>query len=231
MSLLDALITNLENGVTNRPAGSLFGAMAQLDPTRHHNFMEDFDYYLAADWVVTEVGAATQALADADGGALLITNAAADNDSSFQQKVGESFTIETSRKAYFRARLAVSDALESDFLAGLQITDTTPLDAPDGVWFQKDDDDALLDVRHAIGAVVTEDLGIATVVDATFLTMEWYFDGISRIYYGVDGTPLGFLEPANLTAEELTVSFGIQNGEAVAKTMTVDYMFAAKERA
>ena len=61
--------------------------------------------------------------------------------------------------------------------------------------------------------------------------MEWYFDGISRIYYGVDGTPLGFLEPANLTAEELTVSFGIRNGEAVAKTMTVDYMFAAKERA
>jgi hypothetical protein len=29
---------------------------------------------------------------------------------------------------------------------------------------------------------------------------------------------------------ELTVSFGIQNGEAVAKTMTVDYIFAAKER-
>ena len=30
--------------------------------------------------------------------------------------------------------------------------------------------------------------------------------------------------------EELTVSFGIQNGEAVAKTMTIDYILAAVER-
>jgi hypothetical protein len=30
--------------------------------------------------------------------------------------------------------------------------------------------------------------------------------------------------------EDLTVSFGIQNGEAVAKTMTVDYILAAMDR-
>ena len=30
--------------------------------------------------------------------------------------------------------------------------------------------------------------------------------------------------------EDLTVSFGIQNGAAAAKTMTVDYIFAAVER-
>jgi hypothetical protein len=29
---------------------------------------------------------------------------------------------------------------------------------------------------------------------------------------------------------ELTISFGIQNGEAVAKTMSVDYVFCAAER-
>lgn len=232
MSLRDSLITNFGNGLTNRVDGTLFGNMAQLDPTRFHNLMEDFDAYLASDWVVTEVGVATQALADGDGGILLLTNAAANNDSTFINKVGESFLIEVSRKAYFRARLAVSDAILSDFIAGLQITDTTPLPNPtDGIWFQKDEADALLDVRHAAANVVTEDLGIATVVDATFLTMELYWDGISRFYYGVDGTPLGFLEPAAFTTEELTVSFGVQNGEAVAKTLSVDYLFAAKERA
>ena len=30
--------------------------------------------------------------------------------------------------------------------------------------------------------------------------------------------------------EDLTISFGIQNGAAAAKTMTVDYIFAAVER-
>jgi hypothetical protein len=30
--------------------------------------------------------------------------------------------------------------------------------------------------------------------------------------------------------EDMTVSIALQNGEAVAKTMTVDYVFVAKER-
>lgn len=231
MGLRDSQITNFGNGVTNRPDNSLFQAMAQLDPTRHHNYMEDFDYYLAADWVVTEVGVATQLLLDGDGGILQITNAGADDNSSFQQKVGESFLIEASRKAYFRARMQLDLVTESDFVMGLQITDTTPLAVTDGIWFQSDDGDASLDIHHAAASVVTEDLAIATLVDATFLTMEWYWDGISRFYYGVDGVPLGFLEPAAFTTVELTPSFGVQNGEAVAKVMDVDYVFAAKERA
>ena len=62
------------------------------------------------------MGVATQALEDADGGSLLITNAAADNDSSFQQKIGESFLFELSKPLYFKSRFAVNDATESDVL-------------------------------------------------------------------------------------------------------------------
>ena len=231
MGLVAIQNTNFDNGVSNRNAADLFGSMGQLDPTKFHTYMEDFDYYLAADWVVTEVGAATQVLADADGGILLLTNAAADDNSTFQNKVGESLTIETGRRAFFRARLSIDDALESDFIAGMQITDTTPLAVSDGVWFQKDDDDTNLDFHHAIGSVQDDELAIATVVTDTFLTMEWMWDGISRFYFGVDGTPLGFIEPTNFVTTELTVSFGIQNGEAAIKTMSMDYMFFAKERA
>lgn len=231
MGLRDSQITNFGNGVTNRDDANLFQASAQLDPTRHHNYMEDFDYFRPLlDWTITEVGAATQLLIDGDGGILQITNAAADNDSSFQQLNIEEFSIEASRKSYFRARFKVSDATESDFVVGLQITDTSPLGVSDGVWFQKDDDDALLDFHHAIGSVQDDELAIFTVLDDTFLTVEWYWDGISRFYFGVNGTPLGFLEPDNAVTTDLTVSFGIQNGEAVAKTMDVDYVFVAKER-
>lgn len=231
MALRDSIITNFGNGVTNRGDSDLFQAMAMLDPTRHHTYMEDFDYYLAADWTVTEVGVATQLLANQDGGVLVILNAGADDNSSFQQKVGEAWTIEASRKSYFRSRFSLLEVIQSEFVMGLQITDTTPLSVSDGVWFQSDDGDANLDIHHAIGSVVTEDLAIATLVDATALTVEWYWDGISRFYYGVDGVPLGFLEPANFVTTELTVSFGVQNGEAAIKSMNVDYVFAAKERA
>ncbi len=231
MSLRDSIITNFGNGLTNRPDSSLFQAMAMLDPTRHHTYMEDFDYYLAADWVVTETGAATQLLTDADGGVLQITNAAADNDASFQNKVGESLTIEASRKAYFRSRFALNEVIQSEFVLGMQITDTAPLAVSDGVWFQSDDGDANLDFHHAIGSVQDDELAIATLVDATFLTVEWYWDAISRFYFGVDGVPLGFIEPTNFVTTELTVSFGVQNGEAVSKVMDVDFVFMAKERA
>ncbi len=230
MPLLDALITNFENGVTNRRANNIFGNMAQLDPTRFHNFFDDFDTYLAAQWVVTEIGVATQVLTDGDGGLLLITNAAADNDSSFSQKVGESFTLEAGSKSYFRARYQVNLAVQCEHVMGLQDLDTTPLAASDGIWFQNDDGDDNLDFHHAIGSVQTSALDVFSLVDATELTVEWYFDGIDRIYYGVNGTVLGRLDPPNIVTTELTVSYGVQNGEAVAKTMTLDYIFAAKER-
>jgi len=228
----DLEVTRFQNGVTNRPVGDIFNSLCTLDPTRFHTFFDDFDTYLAADWTVTEVGVATQALADANGGRLLVTNAAADNDSSFSDKVGESFLFELGKKAFFRALFQVNDATQSDFIMGLQITDTTPLAVTDGVYFRKDDGDALLDFLAIKNSVAVTATGIETVVDATDLEVAFFWDGISRIWYGVNGSALGFIDPgASLPDDEvLTVSFGVQNGEAVAKTMAVDYIFAAMER-
>lgn len=226
--------TRFPFGVTNVTKQVPTGMMGQPDPTKFHTFFDDFDTYTAADWTVTETGVATQALADGDGGWLLVTNAAADNDASFSQKVGESFLLEAGKKAFFKARFKVSDATQSDFVIGLQITDTTPLDATDGVYFQKDDGDALLDVYVRKDATTgsTSATGIATVVSDTFLTVGWYYNGVDEVAYYVNDVQLGHLDGSSsfLPDTELTVSFGIQNGEAVAKTMTVDFIFAAKER-
>ena len=49
----------------------------------------------------------------------------------------------------------------------------------------------------------------------------------------MNGTVLGSLNASSTylpDATNLTVSMTLQNGEAVAKTMTVDYIFAAKQR-
>jgi hypothetical protein len=61
--------------------------------------------------------------------------------------------------------------------------------------------------------------------------LGFYYDGASAIQYSVNGSVLGTSVTTNLPDDEdLTVTFAIQNGEAVAKTMTVDYIFVAKER-
>ncbi len=221
-------------GVSNVAPNGCLSMFGGLDPTKYHLFFDDFDNYVAADWTVTETGVATQALADGDGGLLLVTNAALDNDASFQQKVGESFLIEAGKKAWFKTRFKVSDATQSDIAIGLQVTDTTPLAVTDGIWFRKDDGDALIDVvvQKDDTTGKNEQTSVATLVSDTFISLGWYYDGAGNLEVFVDDVKKATLTASStyLPDTDLTVSFGIQNGEAVAKTMTLDYIFAAKER-
>jgi hypothetical protein len=226
------MTTRFPNGVTNVGEDSLFAAMGQLAATKFHTYFEDFDYYTAANWTVTETQAgATQALADGDGGLLLLTNSAADDDLVALQKVGESFRFEAGKKLFFEARFKVSDATQSDVVMGLQITDATPLDVSDGVFFIKADGSTSVSLLVEKNGTATTTASVATMANDTFVRLGFYYDGVSQIQYFVNGVLGGASVTTNLVDDEdLTVSFAIQNGEAVAKTMTVDYVFVAKER-
>lgn len=223
------------SGVTNSKPTDDMGDFILPDPTSVHMYFNDFDTYVAAEWTITTTedgaGDATEALTDEDGGVLLITNDAGAADADYFNKVGESFLFEAGKKLWFKARLAVSDATLSDFVVGLQITDTTPLDVGDGVFFQKDTAAATLDFHVEKDDTATSASAIATVEDGTYIVVAFYYDGKSEVKYFVDNVHLGTSVTDNLPDdEELTISFGIKNGEAVAKTMSVDYIMAAKER-
>lgn len=226
-------------GLSTARGTSPMGAYGLPDPTAWHTYFEDFDKFVAGDWTITTTeagaGSATEALTDADGGCLLITNDAADDDNDFFQKVGESFLLTAGKRAFFKARFKVSDATQSDFVMGLQVTDTTPLDVTDGVYFLKADGSAAMSVVCRKNATTgsTSASAIHTVVADTFMTVAWAYDGKGSIKYYVDDSHKGTLDASStyLPDTELTVSFGLQNGEAVAKTMTVDYVFVSFERA
>lgn len=227
--------TRFPSGVTNVEKASTLGAMGQPDPTKFYTYFDDFNYFSAADWTITTTeagaGSATEALTDAAGGVLLITNDDADNDADFFNKVGESFSFESGKKLWFKSRFKVSDATQSDFIIGLQITDTTPLDVTDGVFFQKDDGDASLDFHVEKDGTATTASAVATIVDDTYVTVGFYYNGSDELQYFVDDAKVGTSVTTNLPDDEvLTVSFGIQNGEAAAKTMSIDYILAVKER-
>ena len=230
MTLLRIDNTNFGNGLTNRDVGDLFQSLAMLDPTRFHTQMEDFNYFVAANYTISGVGAGSQALTDVDGGVLLLTTAGADNDSEFLVENGQGFLIETSRPTYYRARLSIDDATDSDLFTGL--ADAAPLTPANGIFFRKDDDDDELDIVVRSGAgEIAADTNIFTMTTA-FTTMEWYWDGIDRVYYGVNGTPLGFLDLAGLALPllELSPVFGVQAGAVAALEGAWDYYFAAKQR-
>lgn len=223
--------TRFPNGLTTTTKNETLGAFILPAPNTAHLFWEDFDYYNADDWTVTEVGVAAQTLIDGDGGRLGIVNAGADNDASFLQKVGESFLFETGKKLWFECRFEVADATQTDVVMGLQITDTSPLSVTDGVYFIKNDDAATIDFVVVKGSVATTTSNIGTLGNAQFTRLGYFYNGVDKITIFIDGAAVATSVTDNLPDDEvLTISFGLQNGEAAIKAMNVDYIMAAKER-
>ena len=227
--------TRFPYGLTNVGETDLFSDMVQPDPTLFHTYLNDFDTYTAGDWTVTETdAAATQALTAGDGGLLLITNTAADNDLVALQKNPAAFTFTAGKKTFFRCRFKVSDATQSDLVFGLQVVDATPLDVTDGIYFVKADGVATVNFicRKDASTGSTTASAVATMANDTFIELGFYYDGQSSVAYEVNGSVLGSLDASSTFLPDAicTVSFALQNGEAVAKTMTVDYVYVAKER-
>lgn len=207
------------------------------DPSLGRIVHIDFDVtdYKVGDWTITTTedgaGSATEALSNAANGVLLITNDAADNDSDEFQLTAESFKLASGKPLWIEGRFKVSDATQSDFLFGLCITDTALIDGlTDGVYFLKDDGDANIDFHVEKNSTDTSsDTGV-DLVDDTWIQLGFYFDGAGNVTPYVDGVA-GTTVTTNIPDdEELTVSFGIQNGEAVAKTLSVDYIRVAQVR-
>lgn len=212
-----------------------FPNFKDLDPRDWHLWFEDFDKYTAADWTITTTEAgtssATEAVSDAANGVLLITNDVNDDDADFFNYANETWKFDSSKRLWFGARFQSGEATQSDIIIGLQDTDTTPLAASDGLWFQKDDGDTNLDFHIGASGTSTDRAAIATFAASTWTEVEFYYDGNSGgVYVGVNGSVVTTVPLTNAPSTELCVSFGIQNGSAGAKTLSVDYLFVAQER-
>ena len=96
---------------------------------------------------------------------------------------------------------------------------------------RKDDGDNTLQlVVCKDGTESVADMG--ELADATAFSAEIYYDGSSdRIEGYLNGSRVCSVALTNAPDdEELTISFGLQNGAAAAKTLTVDYIGASCER-
>ena len=230
------MTTHFTSGVTNISADGTLGKLKAPAPHKYHAYFNDFDTYLASDWTITTTedgtGSATEALTDGDGGILLVTNAAGDNDHDFFQLVKEGFKYESGKQLAFNIRFKTNDATQSDIVAGLQLTDTSPLDVTDGMFFLKSDGAA------TITFVVEKDSTQSTLdlpnslADDTFMTLGFVYDPKDQKFHVFQNNVLaGTVVSTNAPDdEEMTLSFGIQIGAAAAKSLSVDYVGGYKER-
>lgn len=247
-------------GANNSTEKELFGYMGQFDPTKFTTFFEDFvfssDMTAAAplNWTVTKVGTGTLGVGSEDGGSVLLTNSAADNDAISAQIKNPSFVLNAGKRSWFGARFKISDITQSDFLIGLTGLDTTPIGGAgtedagvaEGVFFLKIDGDTQLRfiARKGSATVASKLSGIAVPVAATYMSLGWEYNGVDefRIFTNdiaqASGSDRRFIQVATVAAPfasgipSLVIgpNLSIQNGEAVAKTASIDWIFAAQER-
>jgi hypothetical protein len=224
--------TRYPNGITNVSKTNPLGTYESYDPAKWYQYFDDFDNYFPGEWNVIVNGAGgARDLIDEDGGILSITNSAGDDDSTVLIKKPETLTIESGKKTIFKARFSVSDATQSDFIIGIRIAGTSVIAPSDAIIFSKDDGNTNLYFSLRKNSVATSTSTIATIADDTYIEVAFVYNGTNKVDYFVNNQKLGYLGITNLpNDEELSAGFSIQNGEAVAKTIKVDYLFVAKER-
>ncbi len=237
--------TRFTNGLTTAKKTQNLGNYGDTDPTKWATYFDDFHTYTAANHTVTVVGTGTQALSSNVNGTLTLTNSAADNDSVFSQKTGSNFFPEAGKKTIFKARFSVSDQTQSDWIIGIYASDTAPFstggggdDVSDGLYFGKEDGSTNIDFYFQKNTTTGQKISLAVATapaNDVYFTLGFEFDGVQYCHLFKDdvkikSVDLGTTLSAYLPDILLRLGWGIVNGEAVAKTLNLDYVFVAQER-
>jgi hypothetical protein len=170
----------------------------------------------------TLVGVASDA-----GGGIAFTPAAQDNQGIQIQAGSESFYFGYKWPCYFGCRYKQVDITQSDYTIGLMITDTDIVDngVTDGIYFRTVDTETNLDFVLEKNSAETE-TNVLTQVDATYYTVEFYYDGESTITAYVNGTEAASVSTSNANFpndEHLAPAIALLSGEASANTLTVNW--------
>lgn len=233
----DNRVTRLPDGLSDQAVNKIFNSVPF--PTKgivdYYQYFNDFMSYLAGDWTITNANGGTLALRDEAGGVLRVTNGATAAWLVSAQKVGNAFLPEIGKKFAARIKVRTPDAVNGAILAGLAITDTTPLDATDGIFLLKADASAavVLTVAKSATGSERETLAIGSMVDDQWFTLDLYYNGGDRLYAAVNGNVVGYLPfNANFAPDApITPTFFRSNGAAgSSEVLDIDTLWFAQER-
>lgn len=171
-------------------------------------------------------GDSTAVLTNAVGGAMIMTSAANEDDGvQLQLKNSESYQLNGLFNCYFGINFQAVDVDQSDYLVGLAITDTTAIGGlTDGAYFRSVDAVATVQFVLEKDSLETSN-SVATMADATNVTLEFFWDGINITAYvdGVQQAQVATTDTNFPNDEALTPTLAFLTGEAIANTMTVNW--------
>lgn len=174
---------------------------------------------------ITLVGSGILVMADAVGGVLQVRGGPAVNEGIQMQSDGELFLPAAGLDMWYECRLALDDADDAEWMAGLASTDANVLnvDPTELICYRGNDGDLNLDfqVRNG-GAGATADTG-TDMADGTYIDLGfWVVSNTSVIPYinGVAQTAV----TANIPTAEMSLTFAILNGATTAdQNLNIDW--------
>lgn len=240
-------VTRWPNGVCDATQDGAYGNFAGMRPFRYHNDIDDFNDYLAGQWVATLATSATAAIQSADGGILALTNVnAGATDESSLQWAGHSgafagtFQFDATKDMLLAAKFAVDDVVNSALLVGIGTVDTTPLASQiaNFIGFYKASGAADLIAECRIAGVTTS-IDLGNMVNNTYVNCTLFYQASPVPGSNVGGVWRAFLNDillgsftaaSNTPTGVLAKTIGILNASAVAHALSVDYLQVSKQR-
>jgi hypothetical protein len=252
--------TRFPAGVSTQAIGSSLGQFPLPDPTDISVDFEDFNQYVAGDWTVTNTTThQTIGLVAGNGGIISTVGGASSvtNDIGAIQANPLNFNIATNtitatapptQLAWFYTAFKATTAANDQLLVGVTSSNAT-LAPTDGIYFNKaaGSTNITFVVRKsstslAASAYSTGTTTVATLANATFVRLGWYYDGKGNIDVFVNdvkvcsvdvGVSTGTMVSSFPNAVNLGMGFGCKAASTAPTTadMIVDFMLSAQTRA
>lgn len=236
------------NGINTNYREDIKGLFGMPDPTQWHVFFEDFDFLPATNkFTNTVVGTGTSVTTTGqDGGIATIVNSAANNDATSMGQTTPNFLPENSRSLIYEAKFEVDSATLAHAGAGLIATSNTlsPFTYTEGIAIRKPSGGSTftIEVKKAGTTSASSAFGGVSCPVNTQIVVGFAYKGngdasgkefVFKLDLNDGNGPRYqslYVPTANIPTALLGASVGVLNGSAVARTMKVDYVFAAKDR-
>jgi hypothetical protein len=251
--------TRFPAGVSTQSVGSTLGQYPSPDPSDVAQDFHEFDQYVAADWTVTNTAShATIGLTAGAGGLMSIAGGAssvtADIGAILSNPLNFNIPVNAVSSAYppttrawcygaFKVTTAINDQIQ--FGATSSNAALTPTD---GIYFNKAAGSTAITfvVRKSSASLAatsysTGTTTVATLVNATFIKLGWFYDGAGTINVFVDdnmvcAVDVGFKSGAVVAtfpqAVNLGQGFGLKSAATAPTTsdMIVDFSMTSQTR-
>ena len=201
-------------------------------------YFNDFHTWVPDAWTSTEVGTSLQDIEDIRNGELRLTSGDTENNGNNLQlggtgdteTTGESWAPAAGKNLWFEARIKGNDVDQNDIFVGLHNEDTTIVArGSDYIGFTAVDESASLNVQSAASSVLSTELGVHTLVDATWVTVGFKVTSTDKVEFYVNNVLKSTLS-TNIPTALMKLSISSSTGEAGANELDLDYIVVAQDR-